>query len=314
VSAVRRVREELLQRLGRMPARPPAVPPRVERRFQIDDIEYEKWRWDGARDALVAWFLRRAGVVTPAPAILAVHPHGRQFEIAKSMVAGLVGEPSRAYGLAAARAGFAVLAPDLPGFEERRPPLAERKRSYALQGEHYERLLAFSALVQGETLQGWILADLAAAVDVLAIDPRVDASRIGVLGQSLGGQEAVFSMLYDERLRAGVASCGLSRLRLLVDRRISHNAALYVPGLLPDLDFETLVPALAPRPLCIIAGERDLIYPVDGVRAVEAAARAAYGAAGAAAHLRCHYFDGGHDLPGDALDAALAWLHEVMVP
>src|SRR5262249_19195586 len=114
------------------------------------------------------------------------------------------------------------------------------------------------------------------------------------------------------RLRAGVASCGMSRVRLLVDRRISHNAALYVPGMLPALDFDALVPALAPRPLYVIAGERDLIYPVDGVRDVEAAARRAYRAAGAEDRLRFHYFDGGHDLPGDALAAALAWLEEAL--
>lgn len=308
-----RVHGELVQRLGRMPPRPATAPvPVISRRFTADGIAYEKWSWAGPRDPIHAWFLRREDLPPRAPAVLALHVHGRQFELAKSMVAGLVGEPSRAYGLAAARAGFAVLVPDLPGFEERRPPLVERKQSYALQGEAYERLLAFNALVQGETLQGWILADLASAVDVLGTDERVDASRVAVFGQSLGGQEVIFSMLYDARLRAGVASCGLSRLRLLVDRRLSHNAALYVPGLLPNLDFETLVPAIAPRPLYVIAGERDLIYPVDGVRDVERAARTAWAAAGAADRLHFHYFDGPHDLPGEALDAALAWLQEVL--
>jgi dienelactone hydrolase len=286
--------------------------PQVERRFKVDGIEYEKWRWQGPRDEMVAWFLLLESAPRPAPAVLAIHPHGRQFEVAKSMVAGLVGEPSRAYGLAAARAGFAVLAPDLPGFEDRRPPLTERKRSYALQAEHYERLLAFTALVEGATLQGWILADLASAVDALCGDARVDAARIGTFGQSLGGQEVVFAMLLDPRLRAGVASCGMSRVRLLVDRRISHNAALYVPSLLPDLDFETLVPALAPRALYVIAGERDLIYPVEGVRDVERASRVAYRAAGADDRLRFEYFDGPHDLPAPAAGAALEWLRGVL--
>src|SRR5262245_31741856 len=96
----------------------------------------------GPRDHIPAYFLIGDQTPRPAPAVLALHGHGRQFEVAKSLVAGLVGDRSRAYGLAAARAGFAVLVPDLPGFEDRRPPLAARKASYALQGEHYERLLA----------------------------------------------------------------------------------------------------------------------------------------------------------------------------
>src|SRR5262249_28224841 len=156
-------------------------------------------------------------------------------------VAGLAGDPSRAYGLAAAREGFGVLIPDLPAFEDRRPPLSERKRNYALQGETYERLLAMDALVHGGTLQGWILADLSACADALAREPRVDPSRLCALGQSFGGQEVLFAMLHDPRLRAGVVSCGFSLVRRLFERSISHNLALYLPRMLPELDFDTIV-------------------------------------------------------------------------
>ncbi len=302
------VRDLLLARLGTIPAPVAPASPTIERRFVMDGVVFEHWRLRGPRDDIPAWFLIAEETPCPAPTVVALHGHGRQFELAKSQVAGLVGEPSRAYGLAAARAGFAVLVPDQPGFEARRPPLATRKASYALQGEHYERLLAMHALVQGATLQGWMLADLSACVDVLARDPRVDATRLAALGQSFGGQEVIFGMLFEPRLRAGVASCGFSLVRLLVERALSHNLALYLPGMLPALDFDTLVPAIAPRPLYVIAGRQDAIYPVDGVEAVEARTRAAYAGAGAADALVFHYVDGAHDLPPDALATALAWL------
>jgi dienelactone hydrolase len=240
--------------------------------------------------------------------VIALHPHGRQFELGKSLVAGLVGDGARAYGLAAARAGFAVLAPDLIGFEDHRPPLPARKANYALDGERYERLVAMEALVQGQTLQGWMLADLSACADALEREPRADASHLALLGQSYGGQEVLFGMLVDPRFKAGVVSCGFSLVRLLVERQISHNLALYVPGLLPDLDLDTLLPALAPRPLTVLAGRHDPIFPVDGVEAVEAAARHAWAEAGAPDALRFRYLDAGHDLPPDALEEALAWL------
>ena len=136
-------------------------------------------------------------------------------------------------------------------------------------GEAYERLLAFNALVQGETLQGWILADLASAVDLLSADARVErrasvsASRWAASGHLLDALR--------RSLRAGVASCGLSRLRFLVDRRCRTNAALYVPGLLPDLDFERC-PGDRPAAALRHRRQRDVIYPVDGVRDVERAA------------------------------------------
>jgi dienelactone hydrolase len=306
------VRARLLQQLGTMPPRRAPQSPRVTRVLHEDGLRFEHWCIAGPRDEIPAWFVCSETARTPAATLLALHPHGRQFEIAKSWVAGLAGDRSRAYGRAAAARGFAVLIPDLPGFEEHRPPLAERKSSYALQGETYERLLANSALVQGSTLQAWILADLRACVDVLEQEPRVDAQRIGVIGHSYGGQECIFAMLFDDRLRAGVASCGFSLVQLLVERRISHNMALYVPGLLPDLDFDVLVPALAPRPVCVIAGRDDPIYPVAGVERVAEAARAAWAAAGAAPAFQVRYFAGPHDLPVGELEFALGWLQAAL--
>ena len=306
-------RDLLREKIGPLPAARAADRPEVERRLVMDGILFEKWRFAGPRDSVSAWFLVPADAPQPLPVILAIHPHGRQFELGKSLVAGLAGEPSRAYGLAAARAGFAVLAPDLPGFEDRRPPLAERKRSYALQGETYEKLLAAHALMQGSTLQAWILADLAACIDQLRIEPRVDATRLGAFGQSFGGQEVVFAMASDERIRAGVCSCGFSLVQLLVERQISHNQALYLPGMLPDCDFDTIVPAIAPRPLRVIAGRDDPIFPVEGVRAVERASREAWRAAGADVALSFVYTDAGHDLPPAELATALDWLRGALV-
>ena len=164
------------------------------------------------------------------------------------------------------------------------------------------------ALVEGQTLQGWLLADLSACADLLAREPRVDPARLAILGQSYGGQEAVFAMLFDERFRAGFSSCGFSLVRLLVERSISHNLAMYLPGMLPGRDLDALVPLIAPRPLYVLAGRQDPIHPVEGVEAVEARARAAWEAAGAADRLVFRYFDGGHDLPAAELSLALEWL------
>ena len=311
VNVGRSVKQRLRGLLGRLGTLPADARPTVERRLVDGGILYEKWSVPGPREPIPCWFLIDEATPRPAPTVVAVHPHGRQFELGKSLVAGLVGDGTRAYGLALARAGFAVLAPDMPCFEDRRPSLAARKGNYALVGEAYERLVAMNALVAGETLQGAMVSDLSACANALATDDRVDAGRLALMGQSYGGQETIFGMLLDERYRAGVVSCGFSLVRLLVERSISHNFALYLPGQLPaGLDFDSLVPALAPRPLFVIAGRGDAIFPVDGVEMVEAAARASFAAAGAAEALQFHYFDGRHDLPPDALATAIAWLRQ----
>jgi len=304
-------RDRLLALLGRLPARVPQPPPAATRHFVLDGIEIETWILYGPREPIPALFLVASGAPKPAPALLALHPHGRQYETGKSLVAGLVGDGSRAYALEAARSGFAVLAPDLMGFEDRRPPLPVRKSSYALQGEGFERTLAMRALAEGSTLQGLILSDLSACIDALELEPRADVTRLASIGQSFGGQETIFAMLFEPRLRAGIASCGFSLMEILLERSISHNFALYLPGMVPGFDFDAIVAALAPKPLFVVAGIRDPIYPVDGVRRVEECARAAYAAAGAPDSLRFHYFDGTHDLPREALLEALAWLKEI---
>ncbi len=48
------------------------------------------------------------------------------------------------------------------------------------------------------------------AVDVLSERPDVDAVRIGVIGHSLGGHNAIFTALFEPRIRAIVSSCGFN--------------------------------------------------------------------------------------------------------
>jgi dienelactone hydrolase len=305
------VRERLLGLLGVLPERPHPVVTTREPQFAWQGVFFEKWSVRGPREDIPAYFLRPEARTEPLPTLLALHPHGRQFELGKSAVAGLVADP-HAYGMAAAKAGFAVLAPDLPAFEERRPPLEARKKNYALQGEVYERSLAMHALARGSTLQASILADLATCVDALVEDPRVDRGQVGVIGHSYGGQEALLAMLFDERLRGGIVSCGFSLVSLLVERFIAHNPALYLPGMLPDCDFDALVPALVPRALCVIAAEQDAIFPVEGVRTVEAATAAAYDAASVGAKLRFRYVHGPHSVADREIAEALAWLRPML--
>jgi dienelactone hydrolase len=52
-----------------------------------------------------------------APAVIAHHQHAGQFDLGKSEVVGLAGNPDQAYGAELAECGYLVMAPDAPAFE-----------------------------------------------------------------------------------------------------------------------------------------------------------------------------------------------------
>ena len=60
---------------------------------------------------------------------------------------------------------------------------------------------------------GWFgEADVAAAVDYLMTRADVDRARVGVLGESMGGEEAIGALAADHRLRAAVAEGATNRV------------------------------------------------------------------------------------------------------
>jgi dienelactone hydrolase len=236
----------------------------------------------------------------PAPAVLCIHQHAGEYDIGKSEAAGLVGNPDVAYARHLAERGFITIAPDMKGFETRRDSV--------LVGQTYERFLTTRALVMGDTLQRRHLWDLIRTLDYLCARPEVDTARIGCIGHSLGGQETFFLMATDERIHASVVNCGVGTVQSFFDQHVSHNTAWYVPGFLDLGDTPAFIELIAPRPLYIIAGERDRIFPLFGVRQIIAAAEDRYTAAGQPDAFTHTLFDGGHSFPAENRELAYGWL------
>ncbi len=217
------------------------------------------------------------------------------------------------YGLELCQRGYITLMPDLECFEERQASVEDRERWLRQEGQvlvngQYEMFVAMRYLQQGSCLQAHYVQDLARAIDYLCTRPEVDSERIGVLGHSLGGQEVCWLLLYDQRLKVGVCSCGVSTFETIFQAGINHNFAAYVPGLLTVGDMDHFVAALAPTPLLMTTGMQDPIFPVDGVRRIAEVAGAAYVEAGVPEAYRLREFPGGHGFPAEVRAEAYAWL------
>lgn len=133
---------------------------------------------------------------TGFPAILAMH---QMNDFGKDEVAGLYGNKDYAYGHELVLRGYVVLAPDYLTMGERIFP-----------GKQQFDSLPFYEKYPGWSMVGKDIQDSMSAIDVLHTLDFVDQSRIGVIGHSHGGSNALLALAMDERLSAGVSNCGFS--------------------------------------------------------------------------------------------------------
>jgi dienelactone hydrolase len=304
------LRQALLNRLGRFPQRVPLTPIVSSR---IDEGAYTRTRitYDvEAGERVSAWLLMPQGAAPTNgwPAVLAIHQHDNNYELGKAEPARLSGNAMYAYGQDLCQRGYVVLCPDLLCFEDRRSAHAVHHTNTALDDAGYERFEFTRRVLAGSCLQTKYLHDLTCAVDLLASFPGVNRERLGVIGHSLGGLEALWLAWYDARITAAVSSCGFGLLRTLVRDSINHGFAMYVPGILEVCDLDALVAALAPRAFLLTAGETDPLFPIDGVRSIVEKAQIAYAQEGVPERFGAILFPAGHSFPDEVKAAAYGFL------
>jgi dienelactone hydrolase len=225
------------------------------------------------------------------PAILALH---QTTKIGKDEPAGL-GSKEMAYGLELARRGYVVIVPDYPSF-----------------GEHVYDFAPARGYASGSMKAVW---DNVRAIDLLESLPEVDAERIGVIGHSLGGHNAIFTAFHDTRLKAIVSNCGFCTFRK--DDVPSWTGPVYMPRIAAEFgndakrvpfDFQELVAGLAPRAFLAIAAEKDDDFDASGVRDVMRAADNVYKLYRAADRLETRYPNEKHSFPAESRMAAYDFL------
>lgn len=242
------------------------------------------------------------------PAILALHSTGR---LGKKIVDGQSSVPNRAYAKELASRGYVVIAPDYPGFGD--------VANYNFENDRY---------ISG-TMKG--IFDNMRCVDLLQSMPDVDPDRIGVIGHSLGGHNALFTAAFDKRLKVVVASCGWTlfdyynpgenRTVKAKDVLAPWAQDLYMPRLrekyLLDnknfpFDFDEVIATIAPRPFFSNSPLHDTNFNVEGVKKGMKNASAVYNFLGAKKSPEGHYPDSGHDFPPDIRTEAYQFIDRIL--
>ena len=169
------------------------------------------------------------------------------------------------------------------------------------------RVLARHTNWTGMTRMVWDAIRAAAFLESL---PRVDGTRIGCLGHSLGGKEVLYAMAFDERYKAGVSSEGGIGLQFS-----NWNAPWYLGPRITRADFHLenhqVLALVAPRAFLLLAGDS-----ADGDRswAFLQAARPVYELLGAPNNLGWLNHHRGHQYPAEARAAAEQFLDRHLKP
>ncbi|MFM8479146.1 MAG: PVC-type heme-binding CxxCH protein, partial [Planctomycetaceae bacterium] len=223
---------------------------------------------------------------TRLPAILALHPTG---EAGKRIVAGEAGKAGRQYAIELAQRGYVVAAPDYPSFGD--------LKTYDFAADSY---------VSG-TMKA--IVNHRRCTDFLTTLPFVDPERLCVIGHSLGGHNAIFQAVFDERLKAIISSCGWCPFGDYYGGNITGwTSDRYMPLLKTKynldvaqvpFDFYELVAALAPRTFVSVSPVADSNFDIQGVRKAIPVASTIFALLNARENLVLLTPDCGHDFPAD---------------
>lgn len=291
--------------MGRLPR--PAEPVPLDVRIQEETDLGEglirrriAYHTDSSEQTVAAYlFIPRAG--EQLPAVLCLH---QTTAIGKEEPAGLGGKPNLHYALHLARRGYVTLAPDYPSFGD--------AAGYDFDADDY---------VSG-TMKA--VYDNIRGVDLLQSLPEVDGERIGVIGHSLGGHNAMFTAFFEPRLKAIVSNCGFTRFHKYYEGALAGwTSPRYMPRIAdvygndPDgvpFDFTEIVAGFAPRPFLASSPLHDGNFEVSGVRDAIDAASPVYALYDAADNLRANYPDCDHDFPPEAREVAYQFLDRHLKP
>ena len=162
--------------------------------------------------------------------------------------------------------GYALLVIDPIGFGE-------------IPGVHpgMNRLNWWHWLSLGYTPAGVEVWNAMRALDWLATRSEIDPSRIGVTGISGGGVMTQYLAALDERVAVAAPSCSTYTLGTQVALGLVQQQCdcTFYPNVF-GMDFPEVLALIAPRPLLILGGRKDPVFPPRGFRDAFRLARRIY--------------------------------------
>lgn len=243
----------------------------------------------------------------PFPAVVVLHDHGAKFDIGKEKNVKPFADDTVTLAISDAWVskyydgiytgdyfaanGYVVLAVDALLWGDRGRKEGARYNS--------QQALAANLLQMGRSWCGVITSDDMRSVDFLASLPFVDSSRIGAVGFSMGAHRTWMLSAATDKVRAAAAVCWMCTTDSLMTLTNNQNKggsayAMIVPRLRRYLDYPHVAAISCPKPLLLINGRKDKLFPVAGVQSAYDYLRGVWRQCGADEKLETTFYDTTH--------------------
>ena len=247
---VQNVRERIRQSFGPFPEKTP-LKPRITGVLERETYRVEKVTFESRPDfPVTANLYLPKGLPFPRPGVVGSCGHSTSAKAEKAY-------QSFAQGLA--RQGYVVLIFDPIGQGERLQYAHTHDDEQPIRPGVNEHLQAGNQqFLVGEFFGAWRAWDGIRALDYLLTREEVDPKHVGITGNSGGGTMTTWLAGLDPRWTMAAPSCFVTTFRRNLENELPADTEQCPPRCLSmGLDHDDFLAAMAPRPVIILAQEKD---------------------------------------------------------
>jgi cephalosporin-C deacetylase-like acetyl esterase len=216
---------------------------------------------------------------------------------------------SFAQGLA--RLGYVCLIYDPLGQGERLQYTDEMFRPTIGVGTREHNQAGNQQHLVGEFLGSWRAWDGIRALDYLLKREEVDPQHVGITGNSGGGTMTTWLCGVEQRWTMAAPACFVTTLRRNLENELPADSEQCPPRVLAlGLDHADFLAALAPKPVIILAKERDY-FDARGAEEAFARLKHLYGLLGAEENVALHIGPTEHGYTQENREAMYRWFNRV---
>ncbi|MGX5817680.1 alpha/beta hydrolase family protein [Chitinophaga lutea] len=236
------------------------------------------------------------------PAVLGTCGHGD---------AGKAYPSYQSFAQGLARKGYVVLIYDPISQGERLQYASAGKSRYGTGvPEHLQA--GAQLLLTGDSLSNWFVWDGKRALDYLLTRPEVDSAHIGVTGNSGGGTQTAWLCATDSRITMAAPGCFITTFLHNLENENPADSEQCPPEVLAlGLDQSDFIAAMAPKPVILLAQEKDF-FDVRGTEQAFARLKTLYRLLGAEDNIRMYTGSDYHGYSQENREAMYGFFNDIV--